>query len=382
MPETQPEQCSDGCIICPRCKKQLPGGALICCYCGRTIVRQMPGKMHQRGNGTGTAYRRGKGWECMVTVGFCVDAEGVKRQNRKTKGGFKTKAEALAYVPILMQQNARPAKAPTLCEYWDMYERDELPKLSESKQCAYQIAWKRLEPISRRLVDSLTVADLRNVVREKAPTYYPARDMKVLLNHLFFLAAADGWVSRDLPGFITLPAMNEQKRDAFTEEEQAALWRAYEGGCADAAIPLIMIYTGMMTGEMRRLTAEMVDFQGQKIVGVGLKTEVRKEAPVYLPNAIIPVLQDVIGGRTGRVWTCNNNDFYDRYYAALDVAGVRRLTPYSCRHTTATALAITENIAPETVRKVMRWSTTAMLQRYAHPDDQDALAAVNQIKRL
>ena len=367
---------------CPRCEKAIPDDARLCCYCGRTIVRQTPARMHQRGNGTGTAYRRGKTWTCMVTVGFFVDGEGVKRQRRKTKGGFRTKAEALAYAPTLMQSNARPAKAPMLCEYWEMYERDELPKLSDSKQCAYQIAWKRLDSISLRRIDTLSVSDLRNVVRDHATTYYPARDMKVLLNHLFYLAGADGWVSRDLPGFIMLPALDEKKRDPFTVEEQAALWRAYENGCADAAIPLIMIYTGMMTGEMRRLTAEMVDFEHQRIEGVGLKTEVRKASPVYLPDAIIPVLQDAIGGRSGRVWTCNEDDFYARYYAALDAAGVRRLTPYSCRHTTATALAITENIAPETVRKIMRWSTTAMLQRYAHPDDADALAAVNQIKRL
>ncbi len=58
------------------------------------------------------------------------------------------------------------------------------------------------------------------------------------------------------------------------------------------------------------------------------------------------------------------------------------MTPYSCRHTTATALAITENIAPETVRKVMRWTTTSQLKRYAHPNDSAALAAVNTLKKL
>ena len=56
------------------------------------------------------------------------------------------------------------------------------------------------------------------------------------------------------------------------------------------------------------------------------------------------------------------------------------LTPYSCRHTTATALAINENIAPQTVQKVMRWANTRMLDRYAHPETSDTLAAVNTMK--
>ena len=46
----------------------------------------------------------------------------------------------------------------------------------------------------------------------------------------------------------------------------------------------------------------------------------------------------------------------------------------------ATALAIDENIAPQTVMKVMRWKSTKMLDRYAHPTLLDAHDAVNQVK--
>ena len=57
------------------------------------------------------------------------------------------------------------------------------------------------------------------------------------------------------------------------------------------------------------------------------------------------------------------------------------MPPYSCRHTTATALAIDRNIAPQTIKRVMRWSTTKMLDKYAHPDQTDALKAVNKIRK-
>ena len=67
------------------------------------------------------------------------------------------------------------------------------------------------------------------------------------------------------------------------------------------------------------------------------------------------------------------------YYNALAAAGCRRLEPYSCRHTTATALAIDRSIAPQVVKRVMRWSTTRMLDRYAHPDTEDALQAVDSL---
>ena len=143
-----------------------------------------------------------------------------------------------------------------------------------------------------------------------------------------------------------------------------------------------MIYTGMMPGEMQHLRIEMIDLAAQQITGAGLKTKVRRESPIYLPDVIVPVLADEIGDRAeGYVWPRNEDKFYATYYAALAAAGCRRLEPYSCRHTTATALAITEGIAPQTVKKIMRWSTTRMLDRYAHPSDSDAQTAINTLQK-
>lgn len=339
-------------------------------------------KTKARGNGQGTAYKRGSTWTACVVVGWKLTGDPVHRVPiYRTKGGFKRRTDALNYCPQLLAQQQKASAAPTVLHYWTAYESGEMARLSESKQTAYRVAWQKLQPISVRRIDSLTVSDLRELVAAKAPTYYPARDMKVLLGHLFDLAGADGWVNRDLPDYILLPPLNEKERQPFTEAEQAALWKAWESGCKDAAIPLIMIYTGMMTGEMRRLTVDMIDLESRQILGVGLKTKVRRNSAVYLPSSIVPVIQDVIAGRSGLVYDCSENDFYARYYAALQAAGCRRLTPYSCRHTTATALAITESIAPQTIKKLMRWSSTRMLDRYAHPDDATASAAIDTLQR-
>lgn len=339
-------------------------------------------KPKSRGNGQGTAVKRGGTWMARVVVGWRLIGDPVhKSPIYRTKGGFKTKRDALNYCPALLAQTEKPAAAPSLQHYWNAYSAGEMARLSDSKRTAYRIAWEKLQPISARRIDSLSVSDLRQLVSLKAPTYYPARDMKVLLGHLFDLAGADGWVNRDLPDYIILPELNEKERQPFSDIEQAALWKSYESGCKNAAIPLIMIYTGMMTGEMRRLTADMIDYDARQINGVGLKTKVRKESAVYLPSSIVPVLQDAAAGKTGLVFDCCENEFYARYYDALAAAGCRKLTPYSCRHTTATALAITESIAPQTIKKIMRWSTTRMLDRYAHPDDAAASAAVETLRR-
>lgn len=351
-----------------------------CPHCGAQQVTKKG--LKTRGNGQGTAYKRGKTWTAKVVIGWRFDPQKNKKLPvSRYQSGFKTKNEALAYCPQLLAMKTKPV-APTLAHYWDMYSSADMEQLSNDKRTAYKIAWKKIEDIHFVPVDKLTVADLRAAAAKKASTYYPMRDIKSLLKHLFALAGADGYASKDLPEYIQLPSLEEKEREPFTDLEQAALWREYERGNANARIPLIMIYTGMMTGEMRRLTVEMVDLDARQIVGVGLKTKVRKKAAVYLPDSIVPLLSELCEERqSGRLFPWSEDAFYAAYYEALASAGCRKLTPYSCRHTTATALALTEGIAPQTIKKVMRWSTTRMLDRYAHPDDANVRAASNTLKR-
>lgn len=370
-------------MLCPRCNKEIPDDAVLCCYCGRTILRKPPARSHQRGNGTGYAYRRGKTWTAVYQYGWHQDEEGRNHRLRVTKGGFKTKNDALAYIPLLKSGTVKK-DAPSLLYYWELYRDHEYEKLSSNKQMSYKIAWNKMASIQHRAVDTLTVEDLRRVVSENTKTYYPARDMKVVLGHLFDLAGADRWVDKDLPDFIILPELNEKERIPFSDEEQAALWRIYDNGDRRAAIPLIMIYTGMMPGEIQGLKLDMIDIDHQRIVGASIKTKVRRASPIYLPDTIVPVLIDEMQRSTskkGYVWPRNEKAFYADYYDVLEAAGCRRLEPYSCRHTTATALAISEGIAPQTIKKIMRWSSTKMLDKYAHPDDQDAMNAVNRLSR-
>lgn len=337
-------------------------------------------RVKSRGNGQGTAYRRGSTWTARVVVGWKIIGDPPhKCPEYRTKGGFTTRRDALAYCDTLLSGYKRPATAPTLEHYWITYKEGKLTKLSDSKQVAYSIAWDKMKMLHTRPVDSLTVAELQALIAEKATTYYPARDMKVLLSHLYDIAGAEGWVNHTLPDLITLPTLNESERQPFTDAEQKALWGVWEKGCINAAIPLIMIYTGLMTGEMRRLRTDMIDIDKRQITGVGLKTKVRKSSAVYFPTSLVPVFEVLMEDRVGLLWPCSEDEFYRRYYDALAQAKCRKLTPYSCRHTTATALAVTENIAPQTVKKVMRWSTSRMLDRYAHPDDQDALNAIENL---
>jgi integrase len=375
---------------CPKCKAPSPPAAIYCPQCGKKLSATKKSRTKSRGNGTGTAFKRGSTWTAQVVMKYedlpPFDPENPenklpRRKITRSKGGFKTRDAALQYCAVLKNGPEKPALAPTLAHYWGTFESGHFEALSASKQAAYRIAWNRLEKIHDTRIDQLTVADLQGITAKTCKTFGPARDVKTLLTWLFRAAAADGYANKDLPTFIQLPKQEETERTPFSDTEQAALWKLYESGDMRAAPVLLMIYTGMMPGEAMQLTVDNFDLENRVITGVGMKTKVRKSSPVVLAESILPVAEQLIAQAKpdGTLWTGRRKTWYKNYYAALQAAGTRPLSPYSCRHTTATALAITEGIAPQTVKKVMRWSNTKMLDRYAHPQTEDALKAVNAI---
>lgn len=361
---------------CRKCHRDIPDQSKYCMVCG--AKQETPQRGRTRGNGQGTAIKRGNTWTAIWTTEIYPDEKEKKvHQKRRWKGGFKTKTAALAFAA-----NPYEAKAtPTLRAYWMGWSQAGLLDLSRSKRVAMKIAWGKLEELASVSMDELTIDKIQNVINRKAPTYYPAKDMKTLLSHLFKRAVAEGNARTNLADFIRLPPLEEKELQPFTEIELHKLWDAYGAGDKFIGFLLLMIYSGMMPGELFRFEAHMVDWEKNEIVGCGLKTKKRKETPIVFPDMIAPVLRDLIAWRDGKtkyVLGLNRDNFYTEYHSALKRAGVRDLPPYSCRHTTATALAL-GNIAPSIIQEVMRHTKFSTTQRYIHPDREAALSAVNTL---
>lgn len=337
--------------------------------------------MGKRGNGQGTARKRGKTWTAIWTLGTIVE-DGHLRQLRQTKGGFRTKTEALSYAanpPTIISER----KVATLEDYWETWSATSLVKLSASKQTAYKIAKKKVERIMLLPIGQINIRILQDAVDAKAQTYYPAKDIKSVLSALYTRAVAEGQVSTNLAEYIELPELVEKEIQPFTEEELRRFWDAYGAGDCFVGYILLMIYTGMMPGELLRLKKDMIDWDAAEIRGCGLKTKKRKDTPIVYPEIIAPVLLDLCqrsNSRVGKVLCMNKDRFYAAFHDALARCGARDLNPYSCRHTTATALAL-GNIAPSVIQEVMRHTKFSTTQRYIHPDMAAAHAAVNTMDK-
>lgn len=363
-------------MLCRKCCKELPDGAKYCCWCGinQTITRNK----RTRGNGTGTVFKRGKTWRCEITLGKKPDGS----PDRRTKDGFKTKKEAIEYLPTL--KGEKPKKAKTFLHYYNSYSTHEMLSLGRTTQGAYKIAWRKISDIHNRAVRDLSVVFLRDLVSEVAPTHDTAGDVKSLLSHLFKLAIADQEATVNLSEYIPLPPKNDGERTPWTNYEQQIIWKGYADGEVIASYLLLMIYTGMMPGELMNCKRSMIDFDKKIIVGAGLKTTKRKSTPIVLADIILPVVKTILtytpdnDDENQPILWCDKTSFYEAYHDFTKKYNIRDLPVYSCRHTTATALAV-KDVAPSVIQKVMRHSKFATTQHYIHPDSTDALTAVNKI---
>ena len=369
-------------MLCVKCGREVPDAP----YCGQCGWRQAsPVVKHtKRGNGQGRVFKRDDSWYAQVTLysrAELVDGKKQYKQKRRTKGGFRTKKDALAYLEALRLPSAR--KMPTLLDLYEVWKESDLPNLSESKQASYKKARERLESIIGCKIDVLTTSDLQRVVNDNAGSYYTARDMKVLLSHLYKRALADQFVTVNLAQFITLPALEEKDAEPFTQEEVQKIWEAFAGGEVFAGYLLLMIYSGMMPGELFACRKDMIDFERCEIYGCGKKTKKRKkEVPIVFPEFIRPVIEVLCAWKDGdRLQPQHRTEWYDAYHKLLQKIGVRDLPPYSCRHTTGTETARL-NLSAPVIQNIMRHAKITTTQRYIHLGAEEAHKGINSMKKV
>ena len=331
-----------------------------------------------RGNGQGSVVRvSANNYKAIVTVGY-KDGDPSK-PIRRTKSGFATKSEAYDYIPILKKEVR--AEKMTLASIYETFREASMPKLSLSQQGKLERARKRLDDIWFVDLKLLGIKDLQNCIKKNATTYYTARDCKVLLSHLYTRACAEQYVVNNLAQFIELPSLEETEQEPFNDAEISAFWKDFEEGNVFTGYILLMIYTGMMPGELFECQKSMVDLPNRMICGAGKKTKKRKETPIVLASFLVPVVEALMKYSDKEALMPHyKTTFYDFYNRTIERLKIRPLPPYSCRHTTATALARIEN-NPEIIKEVMRHTQIQTTQRYIHLDATPMKDAVEKLRK-
>lgn len=268
----------------------------------------------------------------------------------------------------MREQGKIAATGITLREAYLSWLPTHEASITANSMGSYRRAWARVEAYASCDVSQVHPEEIQHIVNKLG--YEDAKKLRSLMRQMYDLVNTKLGGNINPMKDISLPKREIKHRDAFTPQEIERIWSLYRDGDADAAYPLLLIYTGMRSGEFFALREENIDFESKTISGVGTKNEASVTEAVVLPKAIIPVLQQLCIGEPHRhiMPYANSASYYKHYYSALERANVRCLPPHCCRHTLASMLA-RRNVMPIIVQRAMRHSdyqTTAEV--YTHLD--------------
>lgn len=287
------------------------------------------------------------------------------------------KKDAIAYLEVLRQQEA-PKQAATMSELYAMYHEDAEKSLSHSKLKAYEIAWHKIEKqIAHRSIGSLSVPELQAVTDAAAPTYYPARDIKHLISHLYKLAIRDDITDKNRAQYIRLPDHEASERTIFTDQEIRDLWLNQDQPIAQHM--LVMLYTGMRPAELLSIQKENIHLDEHWMSG-GVKTRKSKARKIIIPDKISSLIQQMCEASDGlTLSTYKKHQFYDAWELFRAASGFRQeLTPYCCRHTYITRLTALK-VSPAMLQELAGHEDYDTTLEYTHLSVQDRLNEVNRL---
>lgn len=276
---------------CAKCGRFFQDDALFCPYCGKkTANLPRKSKTKQRGNGQGTAYLapNKKSWVAQVTVFH------PRREGRK-KGGFPSKAAALAYCPILRAEilnDAPKIKPKTLKQIYDEWEPWYTPRVKS--MAGYKAAYGHFNALHDRLIDSITAGELQACMDACKAGKRTHQMMKVTAGLLWGYAFDRKYVERKITDNLYTGKGGSVKRESLTGKEVEAIRQAI-GKHRYAEYIYCHCYLGFRPGEMLELRKNQLHHtteDGKDIwyLVEGKKTEAGRDRIVPIPDRILPYI--------------------------------------------------------------------------------------------
>lgn len=339
-------------MLCPKCQRELPPDAVICCYCGKKISADKR-KKTKRPNGTGYVYPRNATWTARVVDHYDVITEGDKRRLRpvyKTKGGFKTKRDAINHVSTLLAsvRNEHPPK--TFQEDFDAWKERYADRIAEKTMSDYGSAFKHYKKFHHKNVDTISTTDLQSCIDSCGHGKRTKEQMKTVASLVYKYAIDDNQTLKNPAANLYTGDDETQHYEALTEEE---LKKVEDSGLEYADYIVALCYLGHRPSEFFGFTKEDYhEENGTHYLYGGVKTKAGKTRSVTIPPHVLPIIQrrlavegtDLLFPRYDRRRNGKPKGFSQmpvRYFnkfiwkPIMEKLGIVGKVPYSTRHTYA-----------------------------------------------
>lgn len=338
-------------------------------------------KARKRGNGQGTAYKVGtNNWKAIVILGY-KDNDPTK-PIRRTKAGFASKTEALAYIPILRNDKQHKEKL-TLKDAYDKWI-DGYTDVSKSTLDCYKAGFKLFEDCWYIPLSKLDIDDLQDCIDSTDKGYRTKQNAKVCLNLLYKWAIPRGYISDNinLAQFVKVRVgtVVSSKR-SFTAAQLEKI-KENIGIIPYADYIYCNCYLGFRPSAF--LSLKISDYDPvEKTFRGGIKTEAGIDRIVTISPKIVPIVENIVSravagegyvfGRQG--WKYPLGEYRKMFYRCMELLGFQPegehiYTPHCCRHTFATLMKTVA--APDKDKlSLIGHTTTEQLNYYQDVDLND-----------
>lgn len=372
---------------CKKCRVDLPSGSVFCWKCGAKVNHVQRPK--SRGNGQGSVYQLpNKTWIAVHTSGYEIDEDGKKHRRTRSKSGFKTKREAVAYLPSLAFQ-PRQRESMTFQAIYEKWEPTH--RAGKSTMDCYRAAYKYFRQVWMDKLSEIDIDDLQACMDDCPKGKRTRENMKALCGLLYKYAIPRHQATLNLGQYLIVGGGAVSEKAALPIEAVEQL-RAGIGHIPHADYIVAQCYLGFRPSEFLALDAKDYDRQQHAFVG-GAKTDAGRDRTVTVSPKIQPIIDNLLQDKISGPVFCGSDgrpmsikQYRDAFYAALSAAGIdnpiteqggvkrRTYTPHSCRHTFATLMKAVQ--APDKDKLRLIGHTSAEMLRHYQDVDIESLRRI------
>ena len=257
-----------------------------------------------RGNGSGCAYRRpGQStWTVEVVVGkrhINGDPSMPTRPVRKTRGGFRTKLEALQYASVLKMQADKRVQM-TMEQVWFAWKEFYASRIEQSTMDGYYYAFQHFSKLHGVFMDLIKAEDLQKCMDDCKSGKRTHENMKCIAGLLWKYAIDKNIIDRNVTTNLYTGKGVSVQREALTEREEALIKSAI--GCERySEYVYCLIWLGYRPGEFLKLRKDQLFCAPVKteegVIQIwyfvnGIKTDAGRDRIVIVPDEILPIILD------------------------------------------------------------------------------------------
>ena len=298
-------------MICPKCKYETSPGSNFCPICGRRLTKR-PHKPKTTPNGSGCAYKRGDSWVAQIVTGYrelpddLMDPANQHQRIpiKKTKGGFQTKAAALAYIPTLKQE--KDVTNLTLQQLYDLWEPFYSPRVDAGTLGCYHAAFNHFAPLYSKKIASICAGDLQKCMDDCPRGHRTHQNMKVTAGLLWAYAIDHNILDKDITENLFIGRGASVQREPLTDIEVEKI-RQLIGKVRYAEYLYALVYLGFRPGEFLEIRKDQVtEYKEHLFITEGKKTDAGR-------NRTVPVHKRVEDIVRARLWVPGTDLLFPMY---------------------------------------------------------------------